>query len=103
MEDYLREQLEQGEHDVLANLAILKLYVSAVVASREREGVLMRDMIAGINSTPSCPTPRLSSTSSRKLWLRRCTAPTSTSACHCYVNPTCVGSRGRGLWSSGDC
>ena len=25
MEDYLREQMEQGEQDLLANLAILKL------------------------------------------------------------------------------
>jgi len=25
MEDYLREQMEQGEQDLLANLAVLKL------------------------------------------------------------------------------
>ena len=28
MEDYLRDQMEQGEHDMLVNLAILKLYVA---------------------------------------------------------------------------
>ena len=27
MEDFLREQIEHGEHDILSNLAILKLCV----------------------------------------------------------------------------
>jgi len=34
MEDYLREQMEQGEQDLLANLAILKLYAKAVAVTQ---------------------------------------------------------------------
>lgn len=30
MEDYLRDQMEQGEHDMLVNLAILKLFVKGI-------------------------------------------------------------------------
>lgn len=38
MEDFLREQIEHGEHDILSNLAILKLCVgnSSVAGSGKR-------------------------------------------------------------------
>lgn len=79
MEDYLMSQVREGTYDLLANLAILKLYVYMYISSVVSDNT-------GTSSTPIYQIPKSSLTFSSNRYLAP-PDPISTSLSPCYVNP----------------